>query len=230
MSKGIIASAKSAISELRTLITTTHSTKNDIAAALTAAESERRSLLSAPLNRADLEAVILRDIALQQSDALANEELMADIRYTQTSAIKHQLQGDAASSSPFTASVFNQSVLDRMIFALGDPAEILKRLKPVIDRIDFKTAGPSMAERKTRLATLDKTIAGLRTELAEIDSVLHNADPTVVTKQDPRPGERRELSPGRWARWDFMPHQTTGFWNYEDSPVVLRPAPNQPFN
>ena len=227
--KGIVATAKSAISELRNLISTTHVAKNDISAALTAAESERRSLLSAPLNRADLEAVLVRDIAAQQADALANEELMADIRYTQTSAIKHQLQGDAASSSPFTASVFNQSVLDRMIFALGDPAEILKRLKPVIDRIDFKTAGPSMAERKTRLATLDKTIAGLRTELAEIDSVLHNADPTVVTKQDPRPGERRELSPGEWSVWMVMPHSKQGFWQPEGVDV-FRTVPNQPFN
>lgn len=228
MSRSIIASAKSAISELRTMLTTTHVAKNDIAAALTAAESERRQLLSAPLCRADLEAVLIRDLQAQQGDALANEELMADIRYTQTSAIKHQLQGDAASSSPFTAAAFNQAVLDRLIFALGDPATILQRLKPAIDKIDFSSAGPALSERKARIAALDKTIASLRNELAEIDSVLHNADPTVVTKQDPRPGERRELSPGRWARWDFMPHQTTGFWNYEDSPVILKAAQNQP--
>ena len=230
MSRSIIASAKSAISELRTLLTTTTVAKNDIAAALNQAESERRSLLSAPLCRADLEAVILRDIAAQQADALNNEELLAELAYSQSRGIANQIQGDAASSSPFTAAAFNQAVLDRMIFALGDPATILQRLKPAIDKIDFSGAGPALSERKARIAALDKTIASLRNELAEIDSVLHNADPTVVTKQEPRPGERRELSPGRWARWDFMPHQTTGFWNYEDSPVVLKAAGNQPFN
>lgn len=228
MSKGIIASAKSAISELRTLITTTHVAKNDIAAALTAAESERRSLLSAPLNRADLEAVLIRDLQAQQADALANEELLADIAYTQSRGIANQLEGNAASSSPFTASVFNQSVLDRLIFALGDPAEILKRLKPVIDRIDFKSAGPAMAERKTRLASLEKQISGLRNELSEIDDVLANSNPAVVTKSEPKPGERRELSPGRWGTWRYMPHQITGFWDYDDAPVILKAAQNQP--
>ena len=228
MSKGIISTAKSAISELRNLISATHGTKNDIATALTAAESERRSLLSAPLNRADLEAVLIRDLQAQQADALASEELLADIRYTQTSAIKNQIQGDAASSSPFIAGGYSQAVLDRLIFALGDPAEILKRLKPVIDRLDFKTAGPSMAERKTRLATLDKTIAGLRDELAELADVLANSNPTVSTKQEPKAGERRELSPGRWAVWRYMPHAINGFWDYDDAPVILKAAGNQP--
>ena len=227
MSRSIITSAKSAISELRTLLTTTTVAKNDIAAALNQAESERRSLLSAPLCRADLEAVILRDIALQQAAALQNEELLADIRYTQTSAIKHQLEGNACSSSPFTASVFNQSVLDRLIFALGDPATILTRLKPAIDRLDFKTAGPSMAERKTRLAALDKTIAGLRDELAEIADVLANSNPAVVTKVEPRVGERRELSPGQWSVWQVMPHSGQGFWQPEGV-AVFRAEQNQP--
>lgn len=228
--KGMMINARSAIESLRDLIGTTHQTKSAIAEQLSQAESERRSLLSAPLNRADLEAIILRDIRAQQADALANEELLADIRYTQTSAIKHQLQGDAASSSPFVSGGYSQTMIDRLILAMGDPAEILKRLKPAIDRLDFKTAGPAMADRKVKIAALDKTIAGLRNDLAEIESVLSNADPTVQQNVEPSPGERRELSPGRWAKWDFMPHQTTGFWNYEDSPVVLRPAPNQPFN
>lgn len=228
--KGMMISARSAVESLRSMISTTHVAKNDISAALTAAESERRSLLSAPLNRADLEAIILRDIRAQQADALANEELLADIRYTQTSAIKHQIEGTAASSSPFTSGKYSQSVLDRLVFAMGDPAEILKRLAPAINKIDFKTAGPAMADRKVKIAALDKTIAGLRNDLAEIESVLSNADPTVQQNTEPRPGERRELSPGRWAVWRYMPHQIEGFWDYEDSPVVLRAAPNQPFN
>ena len=228
MSRSIIASAKSAISELRTLLTTTTVAKNDIAAALNQAESERRALLSAALNRADLEAIILRDVAAQQSDALNNDELLAELAYSQSRGIANQIQGDAASSSPFTAAGFNQAVLDRLIFALGDPATILNRLKPVIDRIDFSGAGPALAERRVRLASLEKQISGLRNELAEIDDVLANSNPTVSTKQEPKAGERRELSPGRWARWDFMPHQQVGFWNYEDSPVVLKAAGNQP--
>ena len=227
MSKGIISTAKSAISELRNLISATHGTKNDIATALTAAESERRQLLSAPLNRADLEAVILRDIALQQSDALNNEELLAELAYSQSRGIPNQLSGDAASSSPFIASGFSQPILDRLIFALGDPAEILKRLKPVIDRLDFSSAGPSMAERKTRLATLDKTIAGLRDELAEITDVLANSNPAVVTKVEPRVGERRELSPGQWSVWQVMPHSGQGFWQPEGV-AVFRAEQNQP--
>ena len=228
--KNLAITAKSAIESLRSMISTTHVAKNDISAALTAAESERRSLLSAPLNRADLESVLVRDIAAQQAAALANEELLADIRYSQTSAIKHQIEGTAASSSPFTSGKYSQSVLDRLVFAMGDPAEILKRLKPAIDRLDFKTAGPAMADRKVKIAALDKTIAGLRNDLAEIESVLSNADPTVQQNTEPRPGERREIAPGRWAVWRYMPHQIEGFWDYEDSPVVLRAAPNQPFN
>ena len=228
--KGMMINARSAVESLRSMISTTHVAKNDISAALTAAESERRSLLSAPLNRADLESVLVRDIAAQQAAALANEELLADIRYTQTSAIKHQLQGDAASSSPFVSGGYSQTMIDRLILAMGDPAEILKRLKPAIDRLDFKTAGPAMADRKTRLSALDKTITGLRADLAEIESVLSNSNPTVQQNVEPKPGERREIAPGRWAVWRYMPHQIEGFWDYEDSPVVLRAAPNQPFN
>ena len=228
--KGMMISARSAVESLRSMISTTHVAKNDISAALTAAESERRSLLSAPLNRADLESVLVRDIAAQQAAALANEELLADLRYTQTSAIKNQLEGTAASSAPFTAGKYSQTIIDRLVFAMGDPAEILKRLKPAIDRLDFKTAGPAMADRKVKIAALDKTIAGLRNDLAEIESVLSNADPTVQQNTEPRPGERREIAPGRWAVWRYMPHQIEGFWDYEDSPVVLRAAPNQPFN
>ena len=228
--KGMMINARSAIESLRDLIGTTHQTKSAIAEQLSQAESERRSLLSAPLNRADLEAIILRDIRAQQADALANEELLADIRYTQTSAIKHQLQGDAASSSPFVSGGYSQTMIDRLILAMGDPAEILKRLMPAIDRLDFKTAGPAMADRKTRLSALDKTITGLRADLAEIESVLSNSNPTVQQNVEPKPGERREIAPGRWAVWRYMPHQIEGFWDYEDSPVVLRAAPNQPFN
>ena len=228
--KNLAITAKSAIESLRSMISTTHVAKNDISAALTAAESERRSLLSAPLNRADLEAVLVRDIETQQAAALANEELLADIRYSQTRAIQNQLEGNAASSSPFNAGEYSQTMIDRLVFAMGDPATILTRLKPAIDRLDFKTAGPSMTERKTRLSALDKTIASLRADLAEIDDVLANSNPTVQQNVEPKPGERREIAPGRWAVWRYMPHQIEGFWDYEDSPVVLRAAPNQPFN
>ena len=226
--KGMMINARSAVESLRSMISTTHVAKNDISAALTAAESERRSLLSAPLNRADLESVLVRDIAAQQAAALANEELLADIRYSQTSAIKHQIEGTAASSSPFTSGKYSQSVLDRLVFAMGDPATILTRLKPAIDRLDFKTAGPSMTERKTRLSALDKTIASLRADLAEIDDVLANSNPAIQTRVEPKVGERKELSPGNWSVWMVMPHSKQGFWQPEGIDV-FRTVPNQPF-
>ena len=226
--KNLAITAKSAIESLRSMISTTHVAKNDISAALTAAESERRSLLSAPLNRADLESVLVRDIAAQQAAALANEELLADLRYTQTSAIKNQLEGTAASSAPFTAGKYSQTIIDRLVFAMGDPAEILKRLKPAIDRLDFKTAGPSMTERKTRLSALDKTIASLRADLAEIDDVLANSNPAIQTRVEPKVGERKELSPGNWSVWMVMPHSKQGFWQPEGIDV-FRTVPNQPF-
>ena len=229
MAKSFVSSAKSAISELRNFLTEARMGRADIAKQLSAAESERAALLSAPLCRADLEAILVRDIAAQQQSALESDELVAELAYAQSRAISHQLAGDAPSASPFVSGKYSQSILDRLLFALGDPAEILKRLAPAISRIDFKSAGPALTERKKQIAALDKTISSLRDDLAEIEAVLSNANPNAVQSSEPKPGERRELSPGRWAKWDFMPHQTTGFWNYEDAPVVLKAAPNQPF-
>lgn len=223
----IMNAAKSAVAELRALVEKTRYSRADLAQQLQDAESERKRLLSAPLCRADLESVLLRDLKAQQQAALDSDELLADLRYTQTSAISHQLSGDAASSSPFVSGNYSQSLIDLLIFALGDPDAILKRLQPVIDRIDFKTAGPPLSERASRLSALDKTLTALRADLAEIESVLSNADPNQPTRNDPKPGERRELAPGRWAVWLIMPHSQVGFWQWEGEPV-FRTAPNQP--
>ena len=228
MAKSFVSSAKTAISELRNYLTEARRAKNDVAAQLDAAEAERKTLLSAPLTRADLEAALLRDIQAQQATALENDDLLAELRYSQSRGIKSQLAGDAPSASPFISGKFSQDILDRIVFALGDPVEILKRLKPVIGKIDFRDAGPSLEDRKTRLAALDKTIAGLRDELAEIDHLLTNANPAINTLQEPKTGERREMAPGEWATWRYMPGQQTGFWDWDSRPVVLRPAPNQP--
>ena len=223
-----MSATKTAISDLRDLITNARMGRADIAKQLSAAESERAALLSAPLCRADLEAILVRDIAAQQQAALESDELVAELAYAQSRAISHQIAGDAASISPFVAGKYAQSILDRLVFALGEPAEILKRLAPAIDKISFKTAGPSLLERRKLIAALDKTIAGLRDDLGEIEAVLSNANPNVVTKVEPRAGERRELAPGQWHTWQVMPHSGQGFWQPEGQPV-LRVKPNQPF-
>ena len=131
-------------------------------------------MLSAPLCRADLESILIRDIAAQQQAALESDELISDLAYVQSKAISNQLAGTAPSASPLTSGKYSQDVLNRLVFALGDPAEILKRLGPAIDKISFKTAGPALTERKKQIAVLDKTIAGLRSDLAEIEAVLSN--------------------------------------------------------
>lgn len=215
------------VADLRAMIEQTRNSRVEFGEKLAAAEAERSQLLSAPLNRADLEAVLVRDIAAQQAAALENEELLAEFRYTQARGIQNQILGDAASSSPFVAGKYSQSVLDRLVFAMGDPANILQRLKPALDKIDFRKCGPALAERKNRLAAVEKTIAGLRAELAEIDSVLRNAEPNVHHPIEPKVGERRELSPGQWAVWQVMPHSGQGFWQPEGQPV-FRGVPEQP--
>ena len=221
--------ARTTIDSLRDLLTGARMSRADIAKQLSAAESERAALLSAPLCRADLESILVRDIQAQQAAALESDDLISDLAYVQSKAISNQMAGTAPSASPFVAGKYSQDVLNRLVFALGDPAEILKRLGPAIDKISFKTAGPSLAERKKQIAALDKTIAGLRDDLAEIEAVLSNADTSKITgPAEPKSGERREMAPGEWATWRYMPGQQTGFWDWDSRPVILRPAPNQP--
>jgi hypothetical protein len=224
-----MSATKTAINDLRDLLTNARMGRADIAKQLANAESERAALLSAPLNRSDLESILIRDIQAQQAAALESDDLISDLAYVQSKAISNQMAGTAPSASPFVAGKYSQDVLNRLFFALGDPAEILKRLAPAISKIDFKSAGPSLTERRKLIATLDKTIAGLRDDLAEIEAVLSNADTSKVTgPAEPKTGERREMAPGEWATWRYMPGQQTGFWDWDSRPVVLRPAPNQP--
>ena len=68
------------VADLRAMIEQTRNSRVEFGEKLAAAEAERSQLLSAPLNRADLEAVLVRDIAAQQAAALENEELLAELR------------------------------------------------------------------------------------------------------------------------------------------------------
>ena len=139
---------------------------------LSAIADERETLRAAPLTRSDLEAVLLRDLQAHFETATAeNSELAHELRHMQRQSIGPQIDGDAPSISPFRAMQYRQEVMDKVLL-LSTPADILKRMKPVLDKIDFADAGPPLADRRTRLAELAEQERLLLAEQTEINALL----------------------------------------------------------
>ena len=224
MSKSIISVAKSAINELRNLIGAARQNRADLAEQLSALEAEKRALLKAPLNRADVESILRRDVAAQQKQALqADSILHSEIESLQTRSISAQLSGTAANYSPFESSQFSSSLLDKLLLIIATPAEIVARLKPALDSLDYKKAGPPLTERRVKIAGLDAKIADLQAELSQFAELLSDTD-VGLTAAAPGPamGERRCFDGGHWATWGQMTSSGSPGWIFDPKPGAMR--------
>ena len=213
-----IANTKNDIAAIRRGIESARNRRNELVESLRSIREQQNKLESAPLNRADFEAQLIADIEAQQAEALIGDDLLSGLEYSRTRSIKEAVAGNAPSFSPFTDLHFSRAVVNKLLVAIGDPAAIIKRLKPALDRLDWKNCGPALAERKLQLADLAAKIGVIQSEIGEIEDLLDNADPREVTAAPgPQLGERRMID-GSWATWEaILPGSHPG-WNFDPTP------------
>jgi hypothetical protein len=208
---------KNDIEKVRAALSGIRSRRAVLVSQLGELDAESQTLKTAPLTRDDFEAVLIRDVAAQQSNALADAELIAELEYLRSRNVQNQLAGDAGNMSPFMRQQYNQSIVDRLLAVSVAPRDIVKRLSPAIDTLDFSQSGPPLAERKARLAEIEKQRQAIQSELTEIEALLANADPNrMYAVAEPKVGERREIN-GRWATYSQLPNGVRA-WDFDDHP------------
>ena len=212
------ASVKNDIAAIRRGIESARNRRNELVESLRSIREQQNKLESAPLNRADFEAQLIADIEAQQAEALIGDDLLSGLEYSRTRSIKECMSGNAPSFSPFTDLHFSRAVVNKLLVAIGDPAAIIKRLKPALDRLDWKNCGPALAERKLQLADLAAKIGVIQSEIGEIEDLLDNADPREVTAAPgPKIGDRRCFD-GDWAEWKVLVAGTSPGWCFDSTP------------
>ena len=213
-----IANTKNDIAAIRRGIESARTRRNELVESLREIKTQQKRLESAPLNRADFEAQLISDIEAQQAETLIGDDLLSGLEYSRVRSIKECMSGNAPSFSPFTDQHYSRAVVNKLLVAIGDPASIVKKLKPALDRLDWKNSGPALAERKLQLADLAAKIGVIQSEIGEIEDLLDNADPREVTAAPgPQLGERRMID-GSWATWEaILPGSHPG-WNFDPTP------------
>ena len=205
------------IAGLRKTLESAHDRRAELVEKLKTIQTQIKRLQSLPLTRADLEAALLRDIAEQQRLALIDEDFIGVLKYAQSRGIREQLAGTSPTTSPFDDSQYNKAIQSRLLAIIGDPAKILSRLKPAIDKIDFRDAGPALADRKSQIAELEKQVAALTTEISDLTELLDVDVRKNYTPQGPQIGDRK-LIDGSWATWEsILPGSHPG-WNFDPTP------------
>jgi DNA repair exonuclease SbcCD ATPase subunit len=192
---------------------------------LEALRVQRRELIAAPLCRADLEARLLANLQAQ-AEAGLDSALMRDVRDIQYSAVTWLDDGgdrgivDGGSVLyPGIGNALDSSLLNRLIALLTSPEELLKRLSPVLNNLDYSKAGKSLAERRKLLAKIDADIATTSRELESLQDALQavqKAHESPAIPEGPAYGERR-LVGGAWATYGApVPGGTPG-WVYDQN-------------
>lgn len=205
------------IAGLRKTLESAHDRRNELVEKQSAIQLQIKKLQSAPLNRADLESILLRDIAEQQRQALADDEFVAVLKYAQSRGIREQLNQTAPSASPFDDSQYNKAIQARLVAIIADPAVILSRLKPAIDKIDFREAGPALEDRKKQIGDLAKQVAALTTEITDLTELLDVDVRKNYTPTGPKIGDRK-LIDGSWAEWAVLVAGTSPGWLFDPVP------------
>jgi hypothetical protein len=209
----------SGLNSLRELLSSARNRQAELQARILELQAQRRSLVAAPLNRADTEATILAALTAQCARALSDPGLLRDISDARNAG-PELLDRDNALPGltpvyPVVAYAASADLLDRLTALLATPGEILSRLKPAFDNLDWTQSGKPLSERRKAVVVLDKEIAGLQGELSSLQASLATTEaeaPPAAT--GPQLGERR-LIDGTWARYGAIyPGQPPG-WIYE---------------
>lgn len=186
----------SLVSDLKKLVTDSKRVKNAIGSEraristrLIELQRERQELLHAPLNRNDLEQALLDDLKATAAEGLRDGEMNAILADCQRHpAARIESFDTRALFPPFpTRGTHNEL----MVLLLGVD-NIMAALKPALDRLDYSQAGAPVAQRRARLAEIDRELADLASQKADLEEALGEPTPTPRKAPEPRVGDTME--------------------------------------
>lgn len=193
---------------LRNALSLSRQSAAEIKSKLAELKAERKRISEALLCRADLEALVLASLERQKQRALADTDLINGLQYGHMLAGAWANGDDLATLTDMTPvtnrfdSLCTLSEMDKLAALLSEPRDILARLKPIFDGMDFSNAGRPMQSRRAKVTQLDSEIAKLEAELAGIESAIQQTTDVAPVQSAELPyGTRRELEPGVWATW-----------------------------
>ncbi len=174
---------------------------------------ERQALTSSPLSRQDLEDALRSDLAAAAKQAHSQVAPLLEEARTRPSARVEQI-ADPALYLPMP------SKLSPELLALLLPVDMLMTaISPVLDSLDYFTAGPALPERQQRLAEIDGELATLEPEAAELAEALGVPATTAKPKPPgPKPGDTKgepyRGHDGHWYQMTFARRQMPGDPNH----------------
>ena len=145
-------------------------------AELAALKARRHELRTAPLSRADLEAVLIEDVTREQQRVLSGGELPAALweiqRRPQATAAIVDGGPERANHWPLNTGRFDINTAGLLTLLLGEPSALVARLAPLFDQMDFSETGPSLADRRAELSGLEVSINALEVDMSEAEEEL----------------------------------------------------------
>lgn len=161
--------------------------RDKLVARISALQAERKRLLTEPLSRADLEAVIRHDILAAGQEALRDQGdiLRALEEARDRPAGRVEDPANCANYNPLPHKPDGY-----LLALLLGPDTVLTAVKPLLDKMSFG-AGKPLPERRTRLAAIDQELAALAKQKAELDAALAEPAPQPE-KKGPKLGDTME--------------------------------------
>ncbi len=134
----------------------------------------RKALVTAPLDRADLEAETLRHLEAHRAQAMASPEIigrLVELRTKSNSFTVEKPDEIAALYSVMAHTHSAQSWADIAMLAT-DPAFVMASLAPAFAALDYSKSGLPLEARRVRLVELDGELAELNASAAELQATL----------------------------------------------------------
>ncbi|MCK7579078.1 MAG: hypothetical protein MZV65_27325 [Chromatiales bacterium] len=174
-------------------------------------KARRHELRTAPLSRADLESALIEDVTREQQRVLSGGALPAALwemqRRPQATAAIVDGGTERANYWPLNTGHFDANTAGLLTLLLGEPLALVARLSPILDQMSFENAGPSLADRRAELASLESSIAALETEIGETEAEMRSlgvmsADHSPNSLSAPRPSSAARTPTGAIALRD----------------------------
>lgn len=204
------------LANLKDLILGAKSQESELQARIIELQTQRKTIISAPLNRMDTESALLAALTAQRDRALADPDLLrdlSDVRQAGPDALSGAPLDGLTPLHPVLAYAASPELLDRLSALLTTPDEVLRRMKPALDRLDWSTAGMALSERRKRITAIDRELTQLQTELTQLQASLAEAQQhsPALASNEPAIGTRRQFD-NCWATWtSIYPGQPPGW-------------------
>ena len=167
-----------------------------------ALRERRRALEKAPLNQADTLALMRREIEAQQQAAVSHPQLAERWKLIQRDAVSAiRPEHTTGSQAPITDHWDSYSA--GLVALLLDTDQVMAKITPALDALDFTDCGPAVADRLTEMQKIERRMAALTAGIEEAKQALASAGAPVVDPHAPiqrQPGDEALLD-GVLHRW-----------------------------